>query len=158
MDANYHHLITMEDYDNAKTPEEKRAIAKGFEDCRNATLELNVKYIAELQRASGELATFKECGTLGEIKASLRDCMAERPYINLGANVYFVEKERFQTYGGKYLGNILSGQIVKIILAVSGAYCTIQSKDFGERYGIPVQNIMATELAAKARLAELEGE
>lgn len=52
MNTNYSHIITMQDYDNAKTPEEKRKIAAGFEECRNKTMELNRKYVCEKETAS----------------------------------------------------------------------------------------------------------
>lgn len=61
---NYCHVITMEDYDAATTPEAKRVIAKGFDDCRNGTLELNVEFVkkaaAEKHRADVAEEALKE--------------------------------------------------------------------------------------------------
>lgn len=69
--TNYYNFTTIEDYDAAQTIDEKREIATGFEECRNATVELNRKYICEKDiekhRADvAEMALFlmaKRCST-----------------------------------------------------------------------------------------------
>ena len=54
METNYCRDITMQDYDNAVTESEKRAIAQGFEECRNKTTELNIKFLVENEALKAE--------------------------------------------------------------------------------------------------------
>ena len=59
METNQLSVITMQDYDNATTESEKRSIAQGFEECRNKTTEMNIKFLAENKALKLELETWK---------------------------------------------------------------------------------------------------
>lgn len=52
--------ITMEDYDNATSLEEKRMIALAFKSCNDKTAELNIIYLQQLQ-ALESLKIENEC-------------------------------------------------------------------------------------------------